>query len=86
MRQRGKDRRVGFRIVENISTGRAPFPQLALQEVGVGRDGGTKDFVDERGTPCGFVHVPPTPDLACGSATVPFEDLREALRGALDGI
>jgi pyroglutamyl-peptidase len=39
--------------------------------------------LDARGTPCGFVHLPPTPDLACGSATVPFESLRDALRAAI---
>ncbi|MHC4960014.1 MAG: pyroglutamyl-peptidase I [Planctomycetota bacterium] len=42
--------------------------------------------LDARGTPCGFVHLPPTPDLACGSATVPFDDLCAALRAAIDSI
>jgi len=27
----------------------------------------------DRGTPCGFIHLPPTPDLACGAAPMPLE-------------
>jgi pyroglutamyl-peptidase len=33
-----------------------------------------------RGTPCGFVHLPPTPDLACGAEPLAFERQVEAVR------
>ena len=29
--------------------------------------------------PCGFVHLPPTPDLACAAEPLPFEDQRRAV-------
>ena len=32
-----------------------------------------RHLLDERGTPCGFIHLPPTPDLACGAETMPLE-------------
>lgn len=38
----------------------------------------------ERGTPCGFVHVPPTPDLACAAAPVAFDDQLEGLRRVVE--
>jgi len=34
---------------------------------------------DSRGTPCGFVHLPPTPDLALAAAPLPFEEQRRGL-------
>jgi len=30
--------------------------------------------LDARDTPCGFVHLPPTPDLACGATPMRFAD------------
>ncbi|MCZ6787099.1 MAG: pyroglutamyl-peptidase I [Planctomycetota bacterium] len=30
--------------------------------------------LEDRGTPCGFLHVPPTPDLACGATPLPLDD------------
>ena len=35
-------------------------------------------------TPCGFIHLPPTPDLACAAPPVAFEEQCRALRVALD--
>jgi len=29
--------------------------------------------LERRGTPCGFLHLPPTPDLACGAEPMPLE-------------
>ena len=40
--------------------------------------------LDARGTPCGFIHVPPTPDLACGAPPVPFDDQLRGLRAVID--
>jgi pyroglutamyl-peptidase len=34
---------------------------------------------DPRATPCGFVHLPPTPDLALAAAPLPFEEQRRGL-------
>ncbi|MGQ0613246.1 MAG: pyroglutamyl-peptidase I family protein [Planctomycetaceae bacterium] len=36
--------------------------------------------LDARGIPCGFLHLPPTPDLACGAEPMPFERQLEAVR------
>jgi len=36
--------------------------------------------LDARGTPCGFLHLPPTPDLACGAEPMPFDRQGEAVR------
>lgn len=36
--------------------------------------------LDATGTPCGFVHLPPTPDLACGAEPLAFETQLRALR------
>lgn len=36
------------------------------------------------GTPCGFVHLPATPDLACGAEPLAFEEQLRALRGILE--
>jgi pyroglutamyl-peptidase len=30
--------------------------------------------LESRGTPCGFLHLPPTETLACGATPVPFDD------------
>jgi len=40
--------------------------------------------LDPRGTPCGFLHLPPTPDLACGAQPLPLEDEIRAVRIILD--
>lgn len=37
-----------------------------------------------RDTPCGFVHLPPTPDLACGAAPVEFDVQVAAVRSILE--
>lgn len=42
--------------------------------------------LDARGTPCGFVHLPPTPDLACGAEPLAFERQVEAVRLVLDAL
>jgi len=34
---------------------------------------------DTRGIPCGFVHLPPTPDLALAATPLPFEEQRRGL-------
>jgi pyroglutamyl-peptidase len=39
--------------------------------------------LDARGTPCGFVHLPPTEDLACGAVPVPFADQVRGVRRIL---
>jgi len=36
--------------------------------------------------PCGFVHMPPTPDLACAAAPLALEEQRRALALMLDGL
>ncbi|MHC4956690.1 MAG: pyroglutamyl-peptidase I family protein, partial [Planctomycetota bacterium] len=33
----------------------------------------TRHLLHDRGTPCGFIHLPPTPDLACGAEPMPLE-------------
>ena len=38
----------------------------------------------ETGTPCGFLHLPPTPDLACAAQPMALADQRRALEAALD--
>ena len=40
--------------------------------------------LEERGTPCGFLHLPPTPDLACAATPLDFDAQRRALRKILD--
>jgi len=42
--------------------------------------------LDEAGTPCGFVHLPPTPDLACGAQPLAFDEQARALRLVLDAV
>jgi pyroglutamyl-peptidase len=36
--------------------------------------------LEAQGTPCGFVHLPPTPDLACGAEPLAFARQVEAVR------
>lgn len=40
--------------------------------------------LEARGTPCGFVHLPPTTDLACGAAPLPIEEEVRGMRLILD--
>jgi pyroglutamyl-peptidase len=40
--------------------------------------------LEARGTPCGFVHVPPTPDLASGVEPLAFEELVRGVTVMLD--
>ena len=37
-------------------------------------------------TPAGFVHLPPTPDLACGATPVAQADQERAIGALLDGL
>jgi pyroglutamyl-peptidase len=32
-----------------------------------------RHLLGARAVPCGFVHLPPTPDLACGAPPLPYE-------------
>jgi pyroglutamyl-peptidase len=43
-----------------------------------------RHMLEDRGTPCGFVHVPPTPDLACGATPLALDDQIRAARLILD--
>jgi len=40
--------------------------------------------LDGGGTPCGFVHLPPTPDLACAAEPLPFDEQLRAVRILVD--
>jgi pyroglutamyl-peptidase len=42
--------------------------------------------LEGRKVPCGFVHMPPTPDLACAAEPMPFERQMEAVRRMIDAI
>jgi len=42
--------------------------------------------LDGRGTPCGFVHLPPTPDLACGATPMRLADEVQAIAELLETI
>ena len=42
--------------------------------------------LDARGTPCGFLHLPPTPDMACGTAPMPLDDQVRAVRAILESL
>ncbi len=43
-----------------------------------------RHMLEDRGTPCGFLHVPPTPDLACGATPLPLDDQIRAVRLILE--
>jgi pyroglutamyl-peptidase len=40
--------------------------------------------LESRGTPCGFLHMPPTPDLACAAPPLGFEEQVRGLRIVLE--
>jgi pyroglutamyl-peptidase len=40
--------------------------------------------LQSRGTPCGFLHLPPTPDLACAAEPLGYEEQVRALRIVLE--
>ena len=40
--------------------------------------------LEASGIPCGFIHVPPTPDLACGAEPLPLDQTIRALRRVLE--
>lgn len=40
-------------------------------------------ILGERATPCGFLHLPPTEDMACGATPIPFVDQERAVRRIL---
>ena len=42
--------------------------------------------LDAKGTPCGFVHLPPTPDLACGAPPVALETQVKGVRMICDAL
>ena len=42
--------------------------------------------LDAKGTPCGFLHLPPTPDLACGAEPVPFDTQLQGVRLILEAL
>jgi len=42
--------------------------------------------LDARGTPCGFLHLPPTPDLACGAPPLALEEQVRGVRLILDAL
>jgi pyroglutamyl-peptidase len=42
-----------------------------------------RHLLQERGTPCGFIHLPPTPDLACGATPMPLETQLRAIERVL---
>jgi pyroglutamyl-peptidase len=42
--------------------------------------------LDARGTPCVFVHLPPTPDLACGATPMSLTDEVRAIGEVLDSL
>jgi len=43
----------------------------------------SRHTLEARGTPCGFLHLPPTPDMACGSSPLALDDQVRAVRAAL---
>ena len=43
-----------------------------------------RHLLHERGTPCGFIHLPPTPDLACGAEPMPLDVQARGIRRVLD--
>jgi pyroglutamyl-peptidase len=45
-----------------------------------------RHVLDVRGTPCGFLHLPPTEDLACGAAPLAYAEQERALRVILDAL
>jgi len=42
-----------------------------------------RHLLHERGTPCGFIHLPPTPDLACGATPMALETQVRAIERVL---
>ncbi|MHC4550881.1 MAG: pyroglutamyl-peptidase I [Planctomycetota bacterium] len=40
--------------------------------------------LDEKGTPCGFIHLPPTPDLACAATPLGLEEQVRGLKIVLE--